>query len=152
MTDLLDILTFVVATIAAVFSFIMWRISRKEELSMLKALYDHLGEINKSAIGHERQFLMTHILPSWPIPNMDVNYYLTKISYKVRKETSLMWISTRKLKKNLIKVHERVNTINFLWKQAADGCKTDLYSNTYYSDLNNDILLVQEQIQKLCWT
>ena len=159
MSEIMNITTIVgalAAVIAAGFSYIMWRIDRVQDLSMLKALYQHLNFIDNSANGHE-----THVrnntqnprrspMPSWPLPNMDLNFYLTHIKYKIRKEWSFCKEPTESLKMALITLHERVNTINFLWREELSRRNsTDLRTNTYYQDLKNDINQCTTEIRRI---
>ena len=130
------------AVVAAIFSFILWRIRRNEDLSRLIALFVHLKFIEESAKGHESHVKNHSLnknfpLPSWPIANMDLNFYLTHINHKIRKKDSFFCYETTKyLKQDLIKVHEKIKNINFLWQQTLERqIPNDLHTNTYYLDL-----------------
>ncbi len=150
--DISTVIAALAAVIAAVFGFVMWRITRNQELSRLKALYQHLEFIEGSARGHENYISNAKLpIPSWPLPNMDLNFYLSHINYKVRKEFNLCCrMSTKNLKNSLIVVYERVNTINYLWKLKVEKpkIKTD-YGLKYYQDLKRDIASCKEEIKKI---
>ena len=92
MSSLIDIITIIgtlAALIAAIFSFLMWRISRNQELSRLIALLDHLGFIESSAKGHEKYLKNGNLsIPSWSIANMDLYFYLTNVNLKIRRKLS----------------------------------------------------------------
>jgi len=131
-----------VAVLTLILTFLMWRSERNKELSRLKALSDHLLFIKESAEGHEKQMKGHNLpLPSWPVANIDLNFYLTQLNYNIRKEYSFCSESTRRLKKELIGISEKINNINYLWKQEIENSKikTDLRTSTYYSDLSSMI-------------
>ncbi len=128
-----------VAFLTLILTFLIWRSERDKELSRLKSLFDHLIFIRDSAKGHEKHLKYGGLpLPSWPVANMDLNFYLTQLNYTMRKEWSLCCHeSTRRLKKGLIRIFEKINNINYLWKLKIEKpkVKSDLETNTYYSDL-----------------
>ena len=149
----LNLIGVVAAVIAATISFILLRSDRIKDLSRLKALNQHLNFIKESARGHESQLKNgKKPLPSWPVANFDLNYYLTNIKYKIRKEYFICCRkSTKDLKEDLIFIHEKISNINYLWdlivKKEKD--KTDLVSSTYYSDLLKRIEQAQREIKDI---
>ena len=91
-----------------ILTFLIWRSERKKELSRLRALFDHLIFIKKSAQGHENILKdKSPKIPSWPVANMDLNFYLTQLNYKIRREFSPCFEKTRRLKKELIGISRK---------------------------------------------
>src|SRR3989344_4783860 len=128
----------IAAILAAAFSFFLWRSERNHELSRLKALYQHLGFIEESAKEHEKHLKDKKLPdPSWPIANIDLNFYLTNIKYTTKKE--------------LIAIFEKINNINYLWKLIIENSKikSDLRTNTYYQDLYRFITSAMKEIEKI---
>lgn len=145
----INIIAATAATIGAILSFFIWKSERNKELSRLRSLYQHVSFIKESAKGHEKQLKNSYEIPSWRVPNMDLNFYLSNINYKVRKSWCVCRISSQNLKHSLITLHERVSTINFLWEQLINEKKNDLKENTYYADLYQDIYNTQKEIEKI---
>jgi len=156
MTNWLNIGTFIAAVIAGIFSFVMWRIDRDQELSRLMALYNHLNFIKESARGHQKHvqgfYLKKTIWPSWPVPNMDLNFYLTHIRYKVRRKRAICCFEpTRSIKQELISVHEKIHNINYLWRLKLEEPKvsSDLDGEKYYKELYSFIDNCQKEIRRI---
>ncbi|HZX12089.1 MAG TPA: hypothetical protein VFE88_01395 [Candidatus Nanoarchaeia archaeon] len=142
----------IAAILAAAFSFFLWRSERNHELSRLKALYQHLGFIEESAKEHEKHLKDKKLPdPSWPIANIDLNFYLTNIKYTTQKECCIWWVGTKGLKKELIAIFEKINNINYLWKLIIENSKikSDLRTNTYYQDLYRFITSAMKEIEKI---
>lgn len=163
MNEILDIITIIgafAAAIAAIFSFVMWRITRNQELSRLMALYQHLEFIRESAEGHQNHVRNNAVtpsnpltpFPSWPVANMDLNFYLTHINYKVRRKgTICCYDPTRKLKRKLIAAYEKIKNINYLWnlRITQPTRPTNFSANTYYPELYGFIGDCKEEIERL---
>ena len=148
---MIDYYILFVAILTLVLTFFIWRFERLKELSRLISLFDHLIFIKKSAEGHEKQLKSDAPIPSWPVANMDLNFYLTQINFRVRRKYSLCFEDTRKLKKELIGIFEKINNINYLWEQEVKDPKiiTDLKSSTYYFDLNYKIENALHEIRRI---
>ncbi len=142
----------IAAIVAAFLSFFLWRSERNQDLSRLRALHQHLTFIEESAKGHEKHIKGNKLAaPSWPIANIDLNFYLTNIKHKVRKEWCICWINTHELKKELIATYEKINNINYLWKLKIENQKTksDLLTNSHYQDLYRFISSAKKEIEKV---
>ena len=159
MTEFINIVTIIgafAAVIAAILSFVMWRITRNQELSRLMALHQHLSFIQESAEGHQNYVRNNTIdprnpFPSWPVANMDLNFYLTNINYKVRKKGAICYDPTKKLKRKLIATYEKINNINYLWnlRIIQPTRQTNFSANTYYPELYRFITDCKEEIERI---
>lgn len=119
LTLIVALLTLIVATITLVY---IWLKDRREELAVLMSLYQHLEYIKNAAIGQQNQLNITLQqgqiqIPSWTLISVDLNFYLPRINYKIKKQGWLEFgnIYTRDLKDSIIKTADDVNKINNLF-------------------------------------
>lgn len=130
---------------------------RKKNLFLLQSLWLHLWSIANTTKGHITEKDQNNQNPSYPITDLDLNYYLTNIENKIKKEARPFQskISTIPLKWALSEIHQKVRNINELRSDDKSGVKNDLWSKNksnkyrYHHHLNRLIELARQELRLL---
>lgn len=156
-------LTFLVATI----TFIYVRLAdRRNELAVLRSLFQHLGYIKDAAKGQHNQLKKGGQIPSWTLISVDLNFYLPRINYKIKTQGWLKnrKIYTRDLKNSIIKIADNVIKINNLFRLMYDSIvsnkskneneilerhKQEILNAPYYEELYNFVDDAHRELKKI---
>jgi hypothetical protein len=144
-------------------TFLMWRRTRKEELSRLRSLFQQLDYLKRLS-RDQFNYIKNKGITSWTLPNIDLNFYLTHINHKIRGESACRQIQTCNLKKSLMEVHGKINNINNMFvliyethvlntkkshKKLEEYKKELTKENHYYTDLGKMIETAKREIKKI---
>lgn len=164
LTKIIMLITFGVVIATFILTFLLWYHERKIQLNLLRSLYQHIESIRVEAPKQYDFLINTNKIPSWTTTNLDINYYLSHIMHKLKKEGfTLEEICTRELKEQIIKIVNRINTINNLYSlmyagvsqgtkaanEMVENHKIELSEKTYYVDLEKDIYKAQCELRKV---
>jgi len=150
-------LTFVI--LGTTLSFLIWRTPREANLSRLRALYLQLDMIKDSAEGSLKEYKPNTQLPSY-VGTIDVDYYLTRLPSKIRREWGMGNIYLSDLKINLLETKNKIENINHSLSRLIESLisghnelfkalQKELFDNTYYADLKDLASEVQHEIEKI---
>lgn len=113
--------------------------SRREEIAVLRSLYQHLNYLKIVGQAQRRYMDEYQKSPSWTLIPLDLNFYLPRINYKIKKEGvfSFKRIYTRDLKDITIEVADSVVKINNLFNlmYTADALLHEEKSISYGVEL-----------------
>jgi len=157
------LLTLFVATTTLVY---IWFKDRREELAVLRSLYQHLEYIKNAAKGQENQLKNGGEIPSWTLISIDLNFYLPRINYKIKKQGWLEFLNiyTRDLKDMIINTADNLNKINNLFgimyaaivtregnerERILNAHKAEILDKPYYEELYKFVDDAHEELEKI---
>ncbi|NQE05352.1 hypothetical protein C5S32_05735 [ANME-1 cluster archaeon GoMg1] len=163
LTLFVALFTLFVATITFVHvRFADWR----NELAVLRSLFQHLEYIKNAAKGQHEQMKKGGPIPSWTLISVDLDFYLPRVNYKIRTQGWLKFrkIYTRDLKNSIIKIADNVNKINNQFRLMYDSIvsnkskneneilvihKKELLNKPYYEELYNFVDDAHRELRKI---
>lgn len=105
------------------------------------------------------------LTPTWTLSELDLNYYLRKINFKVREENRLNYHPTKELKEAIIFAYDQINKINnifnLIYITEASSMNQDekvlrianyhreLLGKPYYQELIDAIDLAHSELKKI---
>lgn len=161
---IIGISTLIVVTITLFITLMIWYHERKIQLNLLRSLYQHLDTIKRDAPAQYNFLISQNKIPSWTITNLDLNYYLSHINHKLKKEGfSFEFVCTRELKQQIINIVNKLNNINNLYSlmytsisqgtrsalAVVESHKHELSLVPYYKDLDDFINKSQKELRNI---
>lgn len=153
----IEILTILVATATLIYIF---RENRRQEISILRSLLQH-SEFIKKTTESQHRYLKAETVPTWTLIEIDLNYYLPRINYKIKKQGfTLEKVFSRELKDNLVQMSRNANQINNLFGQIYNAefvgngkireeYVKELLKNPYYEEIFSHCDKVSMEIKKI---